>query len=233
MHQRQRYFYLFTAFYTACLLLALPMDSRSGTLLAQSAITHQVQRGETLSSIAARYGVPVHSLVEVNRIQNPNNIRVGQRLQIPGYTRANQVVPPTTHAPQAVYVPPIQLPPTPVQTRIPPRNLPYVQSGCAAGRATDRHYTVRPGDTLSGIARTFGTTTALILQRNTLPSTMIRVGQCLIIPRVANVPGSMPTPPTPALDRRRYSEHPTATETPTIKVWPTAAPATPAPPRSE
>ncbi len=44
---------------------------------------HIVKRGETLSGIAARYGVSVRDLVRVNRIRNRNRIYVGQRLIIP------------------------------------------------------------------------------------------------------------------------------------------------------
>lgn len=44
---------------------------------------HVVARGETLGGIAARYGTTVSHLVSVNRISNPNRIRVGQTLTVP------------------------------------------------------------------------------------------------------------------------------------------------------
>lgn len=44
---------------------------------------HTVDVGDTLSSIAKRYGVTVRRLIEVNDIEDPNMIRVGQRLVIP------------------------------------------------------------------------------------------------------------------------------------------------------
>lgn len=44
---------------------------------------HQVQRGETLDSIARRYGVTRSELIRVNHITNPNLIRVNQNLKIP------------------------------------------------------------------------------------------------------------------------------------------------------
>jgi len=43
-------------------------------------------------------------------------------------------------------------------------------------------YIVRPGDTLSGIARYFGTTVSAIMSANNLVSTRIYVGQVLFIP---------------------------------------------------
>jgi len=44
---------------------------------------HVVQTGETLSEIAAAYGVSVKSIQEENDIRNPNQVRVGQKLFIP------------------------------------------------------------------------------------------------------------------------------------------------------
>ncbi len=47
-------------------------------------LLHIVQPGETLASIAAAYGVPLAELIAVNHIQDPNLIRAGQVLVIPG-----------------------------------------------------------------------------------------------------------------------------------------------------
>lgn len=44
---------------------------------------HTVRGGETLSSIATRYGVSVQTLMEQNRISDPNSIREGQKLALP------------------------------------------------------------------------------------------------------------------------------------------------------
>ena len=45
--------------------------------------THKVQKGETLSAIAARYGVSVDEIANANNIKNKNLIRTGQILNIP------------------------------------------------------------------------------------------------------------------------------------------------------
>ena len=44
---------------------------------------HVVQKGETLSSIAAKYGVTAEAIVRANSLNNPNAIQVGQKLAIP------------------------------------------------------------------------------------------------------------------------------------------------------
>jgi len=48
--------------------------------------THRVRRGETLASIARRYGVSTDRLRRANKIRNSNVIRIGQVLKIPGGT---------------------------------------------------------------------------------------------------------------------------------------------------
>jgi len=45
--------------------------------------SHTVQAGETLASIAERYGVTVQAIVAANNISNPNIISVGAELFIP------------------------------------------------------------------------------------------------------------------------------------------------------
>jgi len=44
---------------------------------------HTVRAGETLTTIAARYGVGVQALMEKNQISDPKSIREGQKLAIP------------------------------------------------------------------------------------------------------------------------------------------------------
>jgi len=54
-------------------------------------VIYVVRRGDTLSAIGRAYGVSVQTIVEANEIPDPNLIRVGRRLAIPGATeRANE-----------------------------------------------------------------------------------------------------------------------------------------------
>ena len=50
---------------------------------ADEPVYHTVQYGETVASIAGRYGVSVQSLVAANELESANVIYVGQRLVIP------------------------------------------------------------------------------------------------------------------------------------------------------
>ncbi|MBM3318462.1 MAG: LysM peptidoglycan-binding domain-containing protein, partial [Candidatus Eisenbacteria bacterium] len=46
-------------------------------------VAHRVRRGETLSRIAALYGVGLDALLKANKLSNPNRLQVGQQLTIP------------------------------------------------------------------------------------------------------------------------------------------------------
>lgn len=50
---------------------------------AQAARVHVVKRGETLTSIAERYGVAVATLARANKLRDQDLLRRGQKLQIP------------------------------------------------------------------------------------------------------------------------------------------------------
>lgn len=65
---------------------------------ATAATHHTVRRGETLASIARRYGVSTSALVSANGLRDPNTVRVGQRLAIPGASRTAAAAKPAASA---------------------------------------------------------------------------------------------------------------------------------------
>ena len=48
-----------------------------------TAVQHVVEQGQTLSAIAQAYGVSVSAIVKANKLRDPNNVRVGEKLLIP------------------------------------------------------------------------------------------------------------------------------------------------------
>ncbi|MBI4387847.1 MAG: N-acetylmuramoyl-L-alanine amidase [Candidatus Omnitrophica bacterium] len=54
---------------------------------------HEVGPMETLWRIAKEYDVDINTLMQVNRISNPNQIKVGQKLKIPGTVGLRPVIP--------------------------------------------------------------------------------------------------------------------------------------------
>ena len=64
----------------------------SGDRPRQPDATYIVQRGDTLSALAVRFGTSVDTLQRMNGIRNPNLIHVGQRLSVPGHNGQGHVV---------------------------------------------------------------------------------------------------------------------------------------------
>lgn len=67
---------------------AQPTQPASPSPAASSGGTYTVQRGDTLSSIARRYGMSVWTLAQANSLRNASLIYVGQVLVIPGANSA-------------------------------------------------------------------------------------------------------------------------------------------------
>ncbi len=134
-----------------------------------------VNPGDTLFSIASRYGVTVELLMRANNLPNANFLYAGQRLLIPD--------------------PLMQFPNQPA----PNVPAPAVQNVTQAQPAASSvFYTVRPGDTLAAIAARHGVSVAAIAQANNLTNwNFVWYGQRLRIPG-ATMPAPQPAAPPPA-----------------------------------
>jgi murein DD-endopeptidase MepM/ murein hydrolase activator NlpD len=125
------------------------------TSTSTEAITHVVQPGETLRSIAESYGTTVESLAALNNITDVNTIYVGQVLNIT--PPVETAVPTPTDAPQ-------------------PDTISAPVSGTML-------YTVQAGETLFRIATRFGiSVNELATANNITDPSLIFAGQQLIIP---------------------------------------------------
>ena len=139
-------------------LASIGSSERLDAPVREYAGTHRVKRGETLSRIAAKYGVSTRALQRENGLRSANRIRVGQRLKIPGE-------------------PP---PPLPAASPAPATQI--------AGRAPEPApaegvYRVRRGDTLAGVARKFGVSAKDLATVNHIRNAnQIHPGQVLELP---------------------------------------------------
>jgi LysM repeat protein len=73
---------------------AIPAALTLVVFIAAASADYEVQAGDTLNQIAAELGVSKAELIATNGIANPDLIRVGQVLVVPGQTAA---APTTTH----------------------------------------------------------------------------------------------------------------------------------------
>ena len=181
--------------FTQSVLLDAKMPQPTPTPTPQT-IRYTVKRGDTLWDIAKRYGTTVSELVRINNIPNPSLIFPGQILIIPVQSGGGTATPPDggtisytirrgdtlwdiakkygTTVSELVRINGIQNP-----------NLIYPGEviDIPSNHVVTTVYTVRRGDTLSTIARRFGTTVNAIARLNGIKDVnKITTGQRLLIP---------------------------------------------------
>ncbi|MCX7590561.1 MAG: LysM peptidoglycan-binding domain-containing protein, partial [Kiritimatiellae bacterium] len=169
--------------------------------------TYVVAPGDTLEGIARRHGFTVSELATLNGISNPNRIRVGQKLVLPGRVE--------------VKPPPKKKPVTPRPTASPQAKQPVELKGDV--------YVVRPGDSLWKIASMFKTSVKALMEANALKSERLQVGQKLKIPgsAAATAAGAQQQPSAPtgiSLDTPPVLEPPVTSTVPTPRVSETNVP---------
>ncbi|MFC1627800.1 LysM peptidoglycan-binding domain-containing protein [Gemmatimonadota bacterium] len=116
---------------------------------------HQIMRGDTGSAIAERYSMSWSEIKEHNpgKVARDSNLQVGTILRIPKYEQSRYLT----------------------QREI--TSLTRQQTVATTG--TRQYYTVRRGDTISGIATRYGVTWMQIRQWNNISGDVIRIGQQL------------------------------------------------------
>lgn len=115
--------------------------------------THLIQEGETLQTIARKYGIALDELVAINKLDPYGPIYVGDKLWIPEAVSAKE----------------------------PTHTLPTGGTKAPTGTWT-ASYKVQPGDTLFSISRRAGVSPNEIAQQNRLSNSKILVGQVLVLP---------------------------------------------------
>lgn len=149
-------------------------------------MTYQVKKGDSFWAIAHRTGVSMYDLASANGLSIKDVIHPGQRLRIPS-TRANiatkvaPVVKKTTT-------------PVPAKTASVAKKTPTKTAVPASA-----HYTIRPGDTLSAIARSHGTTVAALASLNKITNpSRIYAGQRIMLSASASSHTPARTAPKPS-----------------------------------
>jgi murein DD-endopeptidase MepM/ murein hydrolase activator NlpD len=135
----------------------------------------QVGPGDTVETLARKYGVPANAIVQANNLSSPAALRPGQRIVIPRYNASASAsapasVPAAPHAPSA--------------------------PATVAGAGGNVHV-VAPGETLMSISRHYHTTLVALAGANKIPPhTHLKIGDRIIIP--GRMAASRSVPPAPA-----------------------------------
>ncbi|MGL4486767.1 MAG: N-acetylmuramoyl-L-alanine amidase AmiB [Yersinia sp. (in: enterobacteria)] len=124
------------------------------SVAARNSQIHKVQRGETLSGIASRYGVSMARLRQNNTLKS-DVVWVGQRLKVPTPGSTAEVVTPKAN----------------------------VLAKANAGKKQPVKHQVKRGDTLSAIAARYGVSMSDIERANKIKSGNVQLGNTLIIPQ--------------------------------------------------
>jgi uncharacterized protein YcbK (DUF882 family) len=77
----------------AGMTIVVPLSTEHGVVTRRGVLL-TVPKGATLSRIAELYGIPVKTIARANKLANPDALRAGQKLLVPGATRAIELVPP-------------------------------------------------------------------------------------------------------------------------------------------
>ena len=155
---------------SATLTVVKSVPSRAATVVTSATAvktasvqtTHVVSSGETLWGISRQYSTTVDAIAAANGISDPSYLRIGQKLIIPGST-----------APAAA----------PASTT----TSPSTSTASSASTGVTAQHVVSPGETLSGIATRYGTSSGQLAALNALSDpNRIYVGQVL------DISGSVP-----------------------------------------
>ncbi|MEI7555330.1 LysM peptidoglycan-binding domain-containing protein [Candidatus Chlorohelix sp.] len=144
-----------------------------------------VQAGDSLTSVANKFGVSLSQLASANNLSVMSYLYIGQTIRIPGKAAAPKPQPtsvptPTTPVPTTLLTTTVATTETPASTK--------------ASTASVKH-TVVAGETLSSIAAYYHVNVSDIVQANNLANpNVINVGQELIIPSAQGGQGGAPAP---------------------------------------
>lgn len=180
---------------------------------------HIVSWGETVSSIAAKYGITVDSIVVYNHLAEIDRIYAGQQLIIPGNSgnprlasggeRRTHIVQPGENLFRISLLYEVDIEALAAANDLPDENYLFVgqsliipsnsdvadTSQDAADISAISEHIVQPGETLSGISQMYGVSiTAFQTANHLLNPALIFVGQRLAIPGAANAVSGGYTP---------------------------------------
>jgi len=149
--------------------MAAPGTTASEPIASVPTKEYKIQSRDTLSSIATKNGVTLSAIMKVNPNLDPKKLKVGQSIKIP----TAPAVAPASATGATMAAGTGSTPPT--------GTLGAAGAATATGTAGGT-YKVKPGDTLTKIARAHGITVNQLRAANNMKTTQVQVGKVLKIP---------------------------------------------------
>ncbi|MFN0062379.1 MAG: LysM peptidoglycan-binding domain-containing protein [Myxococcaceae bacterium] len=172
-------------------------------------VVHRIQKGDTLSQIAKRYGTAPEPILQLNRLTSARRLRIHSDLVVPIPRRGSELgegapvlARHISRARREGYVAPKPEDEVPAGTPRTPASPGEVKTETVDGK-TRVTYTVQEGDSLWGIGQRFGVSVADLRQWNDLgPRAKLQLGKPVVLwptkPVTASVPPLAPSTPGPA-----------------------------------
>lgn len=138
---------------------------------SSSSGTYSVRSGDTLSSIARKNGTSIASLMNANRLTNPDTLKIGQTLNLPGASNSSAPSSPSpsykneSSSPSAHY-----------------DDEPVVSGDVDEAPKGYGYYQIVQGDTLYSIGQDFSITTSELKKLNKLSRDEVVPGQYILVP---------------------------------------------------
>ncbi|MBU4211061.1 MAG: LysM peptidoglycan-binding domain-containing protein [Kiritimatiellae bacterium] len=155
-----------------------------------------VRSGDTVGGIAKRYGIAQSEIVDLNKLSDPNKLRIGQKLMLPGRLKIKAA--PAKHSLKTKAV---ETPAAPAAPAAPAEWFVPATAEAVSAPAAGKEYVVEKGDSLSRIAKKYGTKISALREANKLQGDKLKIGQKLIIPEAlaaSAAPVASMTIPAPA-----------------------------------
>ncbi|MPW88082.1 LysM peptidoglycan-binding domain-containing protein [Moraxella catarrhalis] len=129
----------------------------------QSTATHRVQSGESLTAIARKYNISLHTLAKENGLSVTDGVLIGQTLKLPSDAKAESSTP----------------------SRLGNTKNNSTRTPANTNIGITENYTVRSGDSLTMLSNRFGVAIGDLATANGLASNAnLRIGQTLKVPKL-------------------------------------------------
>ncbi|GGD22577.1 lipoprotein [Aureimonas glaciei] len=159
-----------------------PVSTERGWHRSDNRVT--LRSGETIDTLATRYGVPAKAILSTNGLSQPGDAVAGQEISIPTYSYGGPVR--TANAADGRTADGRTLGAPPAPLRVP--SAAPARSASAGAPVGNASIVVESGDSLMGISRRTGVSVADLKAANNLTSGDIRIGQKLRLPGGAAQP---------------------------------------------